>query len=396
MAKKQIQNYKFVPGVVVPDTNLYPNAHALLELNKKFIQEETIAYIQYNVDNNISPYIYYTYNAEKCRRDVSYVLEGYISDLRKGGNRQTVNNASKYFENGIPQVDGNRQPEVYAHTFIKNLINDYILANVAFGFRQTKVSQVINNSLTAEAAGKTKLSDLADVIINVITNGLTSLPAIVSNRGYIKFPGFYKLKDILLITNATRNIILYNFADPTIGADLTYSENFDSDFPGALYGNEKVTTLIFDIDTSAMMVTDAIQLFVEGKEQIVRFNSIATDAMERQKVGIPQSMLDADFEYGLQPTKWQAIALLRNYPSVYEIPGSDIAVTGVVTDAAGVTNAAVGNCLKSARVRVRTACDFPPCKAPTGTPACASLSAKRSAPRWVFTKRIVFPLRAAI
>jgi len=333
MAKKQIQTYKFVPGKVVPDTDLYPNAHTLLELNKKFIQEEAVAYIQYNIDNNIYPFIYYSYNAEKCRRDISYVLEGYISDLRKGGNRQTVFNASYYFENGIPQIDGSRQPEVYTHTFIKGLIGDYILANVAFGFRQSIVSQVINNSYTAEPAGATKLLDLANVIINVITNGLTSLPLLVSNRGYIKFPGFYKLKDILLITNATRNVILYNFADPTIGADLTYSENFDSDFPGALYGNEKVTTLIFDIDTSAMMVTDAIQLFVEGKEQIVRFNSIATDAMERQKVGIPQSMLDADFEYGLQPTKWQAIGLMRNYPSVYEIPGSDIAVVNVVTDA---------------------------------------------------------------
>jgi len=333
MAKKQINTYKFVPGIVVPDVNLYPNTYALLELNKKFIQEEAIAYIQYNIDNNIYPFIFYTYNAEKCRRDVSYILEGYISDLRKGGNRQTVNNASKYFENGIPQIDGDRQPEVFVHTFIKGLIGDYILANVAFGFRQSVVAQVIDNAYIVESAGAAKLESLADTIINVINNGLSSLPAIVSNRGYIKFPGFFKLKDILLITNATRNVILYNFADPTVGADLTYSENFDSDFPGALYGNEKITTLIFDIDTSAMMVTDAIQLFVEGKEQIVRFNSIATDAMERQKVGIPQSMLDADFEYGLQPTKWQAIGLLRNYPSVYEIPGSDIAVLSVTTDA---------------------------------------------------------------
>ena len=40
MAKKQISTYKFVPGIVVPDTNLYPNTYALIEANKKFIQEE--------------------------------------------------------------------------------------------------------------------------------------------------------------------------------------------------------------------------------------------------------------------------------------------------------------------------------------------------------------------
>jgi hypothetical protein len=90
MAKKQITNYKFVPGTSSPSTNLYPETFSLLDKNKKFIQEETIAYIAYNVANNISPYIYYTYNAEKCRRDVSYVLEGYLSDLRHGGNQQTA------------------------------------------------------------------------------------------------------------------------------------------------------------------------------------------------------------------------------------------------------------------------------------------------------------------
>jgi plastocyanin len=48
---------------------------------------------------------------------------------------------------------------------------------------------------------------------------------------------------------------------------------------------------------------------------------------------MPVSMLDADFEYGLQPTKWSAIGTLRGYPSVYEIPGTDASVTKVVTDA---------------------------------------------------------------
>jgi len=341
MAKKQISNYKFTPGNVVPDLDLYPNAAYLLEVNKKFIQEETIAYIAYNASNNISPYAYFTYNAEKCRRDVSYVLEGYLTDLKHGGNRQTVFNAQYYWIGGVPQVDGDRQPEVYAHSFIKNLIQNYILTNAAFTFRQTTFTQVRDNAYVAEVAGKTKLATLADIVINVINTGLSVLPAVVSNRGSVKFPGFYKLKDILLITNTSRNIIYYNFADPSYKAEITYTETYDSDFPGALYGNDRVTTITFDVNTSTHMVTDSIQIFVEAKEQTVRLNSIATDAMERQKVGIPQSMLDADFEYGLQPTKWQTISTMRNYPSVYEIPGSDKAVVSVVSDAS-VTNTPTG------------------------------------------------------
>jgi hypothetical protein len=330
-----------LPTPVAPDTqggSLLPNAVALLEANKRYVQEEAIAYIQYNVTNNISPYIYYTYNAEKCRRDISYILEGYISDLKHGGNRQTRSNASKYWENGVAQVDGDREPEIVAHTFIKSLIENYILENIAFTSRQAVVNQILDFAYASETTANTRISELAGTVIDVITNGVSALPTVISNRGYVKFPGFYKQKDILLITNTDKNVILYNFADSTTAGELTYSTDFDSDFPGALYGNDRITTITLDADTTSMMVTDSIQIFVEGKEQAVRLNSIATDAMERMKVGIPQAMLDADFEYGLQPTKWQALALMRGYPAIYEIPNSDIAVTLVQTDA----SAAVG------------------------------------------------------
>jgi hypothetical protein len=337
MAKKQITTYKFVPGNTTPSTNLYSNTFELLDLNKKFIQEEAIAFIAYNVANNISPFIFYTYNESKCRRDISYILEGYLSDLRHGGNQQTVHNASKYFEYGVAQIDGDRSPEVSVHTFILGLLQNFIFANVLFSNRQTTVAQVVDNTIVAETAGKSAITTLSNIIIDVITNGVSSLPAVSNARGYIKFPGYYKLKDILLVTNTSRNEIIYNFADPTAKAEITYNENYDSDFPAALYGTEKITTLIFDADTSGMMITDQIQIFVESKEQAVRLNPIANDAMERMKVGIPQSMLDADFEYGLQPTKWQAISFMRGYPSVYEIPGSDLSVTSVTTDASAST-----------------------------------------------------------
>jgi hypothetical protein len=329
-----------IPTPVLPNTQssgLMPNTVALLEANKRYIQEETIAYIAYGVANNIAPYVSYTYNAEKCRRDVSYVLEGYITDLKHGGNRQTIFNATYYWLNGVPQVDGDRLPEVYAHTFIKGLIQNYILAGIGFSSRQTAIAQVIDNSNPPEVFGSTAVALVSDIVIDVIRVGLALVPTKLSNRGSVKFPGFYKLKDILLITNTSRNVILYNFADPTYKAEITYIETYDSDFPAALYGNDRVTTITFDIDTTNHMVTDNIQIFVEGAEQIVRLNRIGTDAMERMKVGIPQSMLDADFEYGLQPTKWQALAMMRNYPAIYEIPGSDLAVISVTTDASSGT-----------------------------------------------------------
>ena len=332
-----------LPAVVAPDPQsggLHPNAVALFDSNKKFILEETIAYIAFNVANNISPFIFFTYNTEKCRRDMSYIIEGYLTDMKQGGNKQTWFNATRYYEGGVAVIDGDRQPEVFAHTFIRDLVENYIWQNVAYPARQIVESQVFDNSIIPESFANTKLKELSTTILEVIAGGTDYLPEQVSQRGYIKVPGFFKLKDFLLVTNTSRNTILYNFADPNAGGSVTYSEDFDSDFAGLLFGNDKITTLSFDVDTSNHMVTDMIQVFVEGKEQQVRLNPIATDAMERMKVGIPQSMLDADFEYGLQPTKWQALSMMRNYPSLYEIPGSDLAVTNVVTDASVGTGGA--------------------------------------------------------
>jgi hypothetical protein len=59
-----------------------------------------------------------------------------------------------------------------------------------------------------------------------------------------------------------------------------------------------------------------------------------TDAIERQRVSLGQSIIDADFEYGLQGTKWQAYQEVRKTPGFFEIPGTDLTVTNVVSDGA--------------------------------------------------------------
>lgn len=57
-----------------------------------------------------------------------------------------------------------------------------------------------------------------------------------------------------------------------------------------------------------------------------------TDAIERQRVSLGQSMIDADFEYGLQATKWQTFQQLRQFPSFYETPGTDLTISNVQVD----------------------------------------------------------------
>lgn len=76
--------------------------------------------------------------------------------------------------------------------------------------------------------------------------------------------------------------------------------------------------------------------------QQTRPYDFGTDAIERQRVSLGQSLIDADFEYGTQPTKWQTHQEIRKTPSFYEIPGTDLVITDVVSDGYAVSNIYVG------------------------------------------------------
>jgi hypothetical protein len=125
MAKKQITNYAFTPGSN-ETFNAFPNAYARLVANKTFIQKQSVAYIQNQIQSNTAPFQDYEYSTAKCERDIGYVLEALINDLKFNGNVQTRYIASFYWIGDVPQVDGDRAPEVAVYTFITGLINNFV------------------------------------------------------------------------------------------------------------------------------------------------------------------------------------------------------------------------------------------------------------------------------
>jgi hypothetical protein len=455
MAKTQIKTYVFKPGIGAAD-NLYPDAYSLLSSNKAFIQKEATAWIQDQVDADASGFVGYTYNQSKCERDVGYIIDAYLNDIRYGGNEKLRNTIKYYWDQGVAQVDGDRQPEIQTHTFIGTLITDYIFANTAYSASNTQVSQTIDVTKTPstskytptnavytpstgemvltipghdlvigsqfviaeegitftcaldgnatehayprssgvpndtgrdpfynvalrvqsvttdtvtvnvgissdtsehtfvsadtnciDASAATIIDSLVFATVDVITNGLDNMPtSVATGVGKLRFQGRYDLNELLLITNVTSNEIIYSFNDPAAGGLVTLKTDnveIDSDFPAYLQTTDAITTVTLNYDTREHNSTDEIQIFVEkienGKSVVTtRPFDFGTDAIERMRVAPALSMLDADFEYGLQPTKWAAIGTLRGYPSVYEIPGTDTSVVSVVTDASAGTD----------------------------------------------------------
>jgi hypothetical protein len=60
----------------------------------------------------------------------------------------------------------------------------------------------------------------------------------------------------------------------------------------------------------------------------------AQDPVQKMRVSTPQSLVDTDFEYGTQPTKWESISLQNNRASCYYIAQQPLNVTSIV----GVSN----------------------------------------------------------
>lgn len=113
-------------------------------------------------------------------------------------------------------------------------------------------------------------------------------------------------RELLLITNTTDGEIIYSFADSTKGiTSLTYNSTTD------------YTTIVLAHDTTSMSASDELQIFKEVKDLEVIPGENYADPVNKFRVSNPQSMIDTDFEYSLQPFKWETLELINNLPSVY-------------------------------------------------------------------------------
>lgn len=152
--------------------------------------------------------------------------------------------------------------------------------------------------------------------------------------GTVKVPDRYNLADILAIYDTTTNTAIYNFADAALGGTISWAAGTTATFPAAYAG---VTTITLDYNTSGLLSTDKLAIYVEDRDLSVQPWGFGMDAIGRERVSNPESLIDADFEYGLQNTKWENVSTTNNIPSFYEDVGADIVynTNGYVTLLAG-------------------------------------------------------------
>ena len=125
--------------------------------------------------------------------------------------------------------------------------------------------------------------------------------------------GLYKLRTLQLITNVTDQTIIYNFADTNKGGTTSYNSDNDE------------TTITLEYNTTTMSDSDELQIFVDEQENKIEAGESLLDPVHKFRVSNPENLIDTDFEYGLQPTKWETLELVNNIPSTYtRAPGISI------------------------------------------------------------------------
>lgn len=117
-------------------------------------------------------------------------------------------------------------------------------------------------------------------------------------------------EQLLLITDVTANTVIYNFSDPSLGF-TSYTNTVDP-----TTGQES-TIIVLAYNTTALSSTDRLAIMTEETYQEILPAEVMRDPVDKMRVSTPQALIDTDFEYGTQPTKWEGLNLLNNRPSAF-------------------------------------------------------------------------------
>ena len=125
----------------------------------------------------------------------------------------------------------------------------------------------------------------------------------------VVIPGGIQREQLILITNVTDNTVIYNFSDPELTAS-TYQISTD-------IRNVVTTKIVLSYDTTSMSDDDKLQIVYDDFEETMKPAETYMDSVNKQRVSTPQSQIDTDFEYGIQNTKWESVAMINNNPFAY-------------------------------------------------------------------------------
>jgi hypothetical protein len=133
----------------------FKEAARLIELNKAYLVEETIEYVN-------ATYPSLVYNETKCRRDTGLIVDGIVKDLRVGGRENTLTNQGAYYAGAVA---GQETETAAAITNLKAIITNVLANDSGNGYAGTgSVAQIFDEDYTAETESNTQSTALVDCV----------------------------------------------------------------------------------------------------------------------------------------------------------------------------------------------------------------------------------------
>lgn len=138
----------------------------------------------------------------------------------------------------------------------------------------------------------------------ILETGYTFTPG-TSGIGNLVIPRIIPRERLILITNVTTNQVIYNFSDPNLKA---------TNYITASSSGTNTTTVTFNYNTAGMSSSDKLQIIVDEYDEKFSPSEVYTDPVNKFRTSQPQALIDTDFEYGTQITKWENLATINNRP----------------------------------------------------------------------------------
>jgi hypothetical protein len=241
---------KIVPNSLTTSTNTnVANAYNIIIANRDYIQREAIAYVESTKTSG------FTYDSEKCFRDMGFIVDSIAFDLLYGGNRQAIQSGVYYygFTTTSIAIPGEEIQTVGAFNYIRDLM-PWIVRGITTATYQNNVPQVINMS-TGTLANATTIQNNITTITNIINSGtsVASTPSPIPLTASTST----SLRNAVDIVAANKDFIK---AETTAFINKTYKAQ-----PFQLTSTNTVTNAVIDTaNTDFQLIIDILSNGVEG------------------------------------------------------------------------------------------------------------------------------------
>jgi hypothetical protein len=175
-----------IPTLVYPNTvnatTATFNASVLLRVNKQFVQNEIVAWVNNEIadgpgSSGATIWNGFTYDSDVCFRDIGYIVDGLIFDLLYSGNLSVVDIANSYYNgSGVSVFPGQTAQSAAAYTRLKTVVQAIVVNTTVTPSPGNTATQVKDLANPGGAGDATTLGTLTDVIIAGVTDQ-SSIPS---------------------------------------------------------------------------------------------------------------------------------------------------------------------------------------------------------------------------